>query len=75
TIGIGAGPQCDGQVLMSHDVLGLFDTFVLPFVKRYAQLGEMIPNAAKNYANDVREGALPHPAVVRRDHTPSLAKP
>ena len=54
TIGIGAGPHCDGQVLVSYDVLGLFDGFVPPFVKQYAQLGELILNAVKNYADDVR---------------------
>ncbi|HEX4771190.1 MAG TPA: 3-methyl-2-oxobutanoate hydroxymethyltransferase [Bryobacteraceae bacterium] len=56
TIGIGAGPYCDGQVLVSYDALGLFDTFVPPFVKQYAQLGEAIVNAAKSYADDVRHG-------------------
>lgn len=54
TIGIGAGPQCDGQVLVSYDVLGLFDEFVPPFVKQYAQLGEVIVTAAKTYAEEVR---------------------
>src|SRR4029077_16532412 len=48
TIGIGAGPCCDGQVLVSCDVLGLFDGFVPPFVKQYAQLGKLIEDAAKN---------------------------
>jgi 3-methyl-2-oxobutanoate hydroxymethyltransferase len=67
TIGIGAGPHCDGQVLVSHDVLGLFDTFVPPFVKQYAQLGEMILDATKNYASDVRECVFPQPTVARRD--------
>ena len=42
TIGIGAGPHCDGQVLVSYDVLGLIDKFVPPFVKQYARLGEVI---------------------------------
>src|SRR5260221_815701 len=59
TIGIGAGPHCDGQVLLSYDMLGLFDTFVPKFVKQYAQLGELILEAARNYANDVRAGAYP----------------
>src|SRR5580765_1779134 len=59
TIGIGAGPHCDGQVLVSYDVLGLFDTFVPPFVKQYAQVGEMVLDAAQNYAKEVRQGAFP----------------
>src|SRR6185436_12723981 len=61
TIGIGAGPHCDGQVLVSYDMLGLFDTFVPKFVRQYAQLGELILDAARNFANDVREGAYPQP--------------
>ena len=72
TIGIGAGPHCDGQVLVSYDVLGLFDRFVPPFVKQYAQLGESILSAVKSYADDVRQGAFPQPAVTRRDRVPVL---
>ena len=72
TIGIGAGPHCDGQVLVSYDVLGLFDGFVPPFVKQYAQLGELILNAVKNYADDVRQGAFPQPAGTRLDRVPVL---
>ena len=63
TIGIGAGPFCDGQVLVSYDMLGLFDTFVPKFVKQYAQLGESILSATKDFANDVREGTYPKPAT------------
>jgi 3-methyl-2-oxobutanoate hydroxymethyltransferase len=59
TIGIGAGPCCDGQVLVSYDLLGLFDTFVPSFVKQYAQLGETIVAAAKTYADDVRQRSYP----------------
>jgi 3-methyl-2-oxobutanoate hydroxymethyltransferase len=66
TIGIGAGPHCDGQVLVSYDMLGLFDTFVPPFVRQYTQLGQLILGAAQNYANDVREGVFPQAAAVRR---------
>jgi 3-methyl-2-oxobutanoate hydroxymethyltransferase len=73
TIGIGAGPHCDGQVLVSYDALGLFDSFVPPFVKQYAQVGQMILNAAQNYANDVREGEFPKAAVAGRDRVPVLA--
>jgi len=72
TIGIGAGPHCDGQVLVSYDVLGIFDTFMPPFVKQYAQLGEVIVKAAKTYANDVRQGAFPQSVATRRDRAPVL---
>ena len=73
TIGIGAGPHCNGQVLVSYDALGLFDFFVPPFVKQYAQVGQMVLRAAQNFANDVREGAFPKSAVAGRDRAPVLA--
>jgi 3-methyl-2-oxobutanoate hydroxymethyltransferase len=73
TIGIGAGPHCDGQVLVSYDVLGLFDTFVPPFVKQYAHLGDTILKAAKNYADDVRQGTYPESRAVRPDRAPVFA--
>jgi 3-methyl-2-oxobutanoate hydroxymethyltransferase len=72
TIGIGAGPHCDGQVLVSYDVLGLFDKFVPPFVKQYAHLGDVILSAAENYAEDVRQGLYPS-AAERRDRPPIFA--
>src|SRR5438132_6748092 len=72
TIGIGAGPHCDGQVLVSYDMLGLFDTFVPQFVRQYAQLGELIFDAARNYANDVREGVYPQSTAARRHRAPAL---
>ena len=56
TIGIGAGPHCDGQVLVSHDLLGLSDT-PPPFAKPYAQLSEQILSAARAYIEDVRAGS------------------
>lgn len=59
TIGIGAGPHCDGQVLVSYDAFGLFDEFVPPFVKQYAKLGEQLVKAAEEYAEDVRQGRFP----------------
>jgi 3-methyl-2-oxobutanoate hydroxymethyltransferase len=74
TIGIGAGPHCDGQVLVSYDMLGLFDTFVPKFVRQYAQLGELIFGAARNYANDVREGVYPQSAAARRNGAPALVE-
>jgi 3-methyl-2-oxobutanoate hydroxymethyltransferase len=72
TIGIGAGPHCDGQVLVSYDVLGLFDTFVPRFVKQYAHLGDLILNAAEHYAEDVRHGIYPSSAVVSEEALPSF---
>jgi len=59
TIGIGAGPDCDGQVLVSYDMLGLSPDAVPPFVRRYADLGEQTVAAAKAYADDVRAGRFP----------------
>ena len=59
TIGIGAGPWCDGQVLVSYDVFGLFDEFVPPFVKQYAHLGETMLEAARQYIAEVQDGRFP----------------
>jgi len=59
TIGIGAGPDCDGQVIVSHDMLGLFDRFVPSFVKPYANLGESIIQAAAKYLEEVKSGEFP----------------
>jgi len=59
TIGIGAGPQCDGQVLVSYDALGLFDEFTPSFVKRYAELGKETVRAAREYIDEVRGGRFP----------------
>lgn len=60
-IGIGAGPHCDGQVLVYHDVLGLFQRFVPRFVKQYAQLRGPIVEALQTYVKEVREGQFPGP--------------
>lgn len=62
TLGIGAGPHCDGQVLVCYDMLGLYDEAVPPFVKRYARLAEIVSAAVKEYAGDVRGGRFPEPA-------------
>jgi len=59
TIGIGAGPHCDGQVQVFHDLLGLFTDFVPKHAKRYAQVGEAIKQAVSEYVAEVREGAFP----------------
>jgi 3-methyl-2-oxobutanoate hydroxymethyltransferase len=59
TIGIGAGPHCDGQVLVYHDVLGIEDRIAPKFVRRYADLGAEAAAALAAYAADVRSGAFP----------------
>ncbi|CAN5734586.1 3-methyl-2-oxobutanoate hydroxymethyltransferase [soil metagenome] len=60
TIGIGAGPHCDGQVLVTPDMLGLFEGFRPRFVRRYAELAGSIRSATARYAADVRSGAFPN---------------
>lgn len=77
TIGIGAGPDCDGQVLVTHDVLGLFEKFTPKFSKRYAEFGAEMRTAFEAYVKEVKNGSFPaeehsfpaDPAVVE-----SLAK-
>ncbi len=59
TIGIGASPACDGQILVTDDALGLFSDFTPTFVKRYAELGEEIEKAAQAYADDVQARRFP----------------
>ena len=59
TIGIGAGRLCDGQVLVFHDMLGLFDKFLPKFVRQYAQIGTEIVDALTEYKEDVRRGSFP----------------
>jgi 3-methyl-2-oxobutanoate hydroxymethyltransferase len=59
TVGIGAGPGCDGQVLVLHDMLGLNEQFTPKFLKHYAQLGEAVRGAVRNFAAEVREGKYP----------------
>ncbi|MDD2379129.1 3-methyl-2-oxobutanoate hydroxymethyltransferase [Aminobacterium colombiense] len=58
-IGIGAGRYCDGQVLVFHDMLGLFDKFLPKFVKQYAQIGDEIVKALSTYKEEVRQGVFP----------------
>jgi len=59
TIGIGAGPHCDGQILVLHDVLGLCERFTPRFAKRYAELRQIATEAVRAYADEVRSGAFP----------------
>jgi 3-methyl-2-oxobutanoate hydroxymethyltransferase len=67
TIGIGSGPNCDGQVLVYHDLLGLYDGKSPRFVKRYADLAAAIQGALEQFAADVRSGAFPS-----EEHTYSI---
>jgi 3-methyl-2-oxobutanoate hydroxymethyltransferase len=62
TIGIGASPACDGQVLVTEDLVGLFSEFTPKFVRQYADLGPKIAEAAASYAEDVRARRFPGPA-------------
>jgi len=64
TIGIGASAECDGQVLVAEDMLGLFSDFTPSFVKRYAELGTDVSRAAASYAADVRARRFPGPKNV-----------
>jgi 3-methyl-2-oxobutanoate hydroxymethyltransferase len=59
TIGIGAGPRCDGQVLVLHDLVGLFERFTPKFVKQYAHLSQDIGAAVEAYRAEVESGAFP----------------
>ena len=59
TIGIGAGMHCDGQVLVVHDMLGLFDKYTPKFVKKYVDLKEVMAEAVKSFIAEVREGKFP----------------
>jgi 3-methyl-2-oxobutanoate hydroxymethyltransferase len=61
TIGIGAGPHCDGQILVTHDLLGLSGDFTPKFVKRYAALGGAIQKAVAAFQADVEQGRFPGP--------------
>jgi len=61
TIGIGAGDGCDGQVLVTHDLLGLFDRFTPSFVKKYAELHVVMAEAFSQYKLDVEQGQFPTP--------------
>jgi 3-methyl-2-oxobutanoate hydroxymethyltransferase len=61
TIGIGAGSSCDGQVLVTPDLLGLFDELRPRFVKQYVDLGRAVTQAAEQYCREVREGTFPGP--------------
>jgi 3-methyl-2-oxobutanoate hydroxymethyltransferase len=61
TIGIGAGPDCDGQVLLTHEMLGLFGGLGLPWGRQYADAGALMGQAIRQYADDIHGGAFPGP--------------
>jgi 3-methyl-2-oxobutanoate hydroxymethyltransferase len=71
TIGIGSGPHCDGQVLVSYDAFGMFEGYVPAFVKQYANLGDEILRAARQYVQEVEEERFPaikeSPAAAGKD--------
>lgn len=67
TIGIGAGAKCDGQVLVTHDLLGLFERYTPKFVKKYINLSPIITKAVEEYKNEVTNGLFPAP-----EHTFSI---
>ncbi len=69
TIGIGAGKECDGQVLVYHDVVGLFERFTPRFVKQYIKLGPMVVDALREYKREVEQGLFPG-----EEHTFKMSK-
>jgi len=74
TIGIGAGPCCDGQVQVFHDLLGLFEDFVPKHTRRYAKLGDDIRQAVGTYISDVKDGRFPTAAESYDMDEGALAK-
>jgi 3-methyl-2-oxobutanoate hydroxymethyltransferase len=60
-IGIGAGPDCHGQLLIAHDMLGYFDAFIPKFVKKYADINEIMVEAFKKYAEEIKSNEFPGP--------------
>jgi 3-methyl-2-oxobutanoate hydroxymethyltransferase len=78
TIGIGAGPECDGQVLVIYDLLGLDEAFAPRFVKRYETLAGRIRDAVALYSEEVRRGVFPgpeHSFTARRESVRAAASP
>ena len=73
TIGIGAGAHCDGQVLVLHDLLGLFDKFAPKFSKRYVNLKDIVGGAVREYVAEVQSGAFPTDA--HSFHSPKVVPP
>lgn len=77
TIGIGAGPYCDGQVLVTNDMVGLFDRFVPKFVKQYVKLSGLISDGVRKYKDEVEQGSFPdeaHSFAIKEDEIKKLKK-
>lgn len=77
TIGIGAGPHCDGQVLVTNDMVGLFDRFVPKFVKQYVKLSTLISDGLKKYRDEVEKGIFPdqaHSFAIKEEEIRKLKK-
>jgi 3-methyl-2-oxobutanoate hydroxymethyltransferase len=75
TIGIGAGKDCDGQVLVYHDLVGLFERFTPKFVKQYINLSPQIKEAILKYKQEVEEGIFPgpeHSFVMKKEEAEKL---
>jgi 3-methyl-2-oxobutanoate hydroxymethyltransferase len=75
TIGIGAGPACDGQVLVCTDLLGLSRGHAPKFAKRYAELGDAVVDAVRRYVDEVRLGAFPGPEHTYKQNRAPEASP
>lgn len=77
TIGIGAGPYCDGQVLVTNDMLGLFDRFVPKFVKQYVKLSSSILDGMRSFKDEVENGKFPdkeHSFTIKEEELKKLEK-
>ncbi len=77
TIGIGAGADCDGQVLVTNDMVGLFDRFVPKFVKQYVKLSTLISDGVKKYIEEVEKGVFPdkaHTFAIKDEELKKLNK-
>ena len=75
TIGIGAGVNCDGQVLVTHDMLGLFERYTPKFVKKYVNLSSLISQALQDYKNEVIQGKFPaqeHSFTIKEEELKKL---